>query len=202
MLMLYFFGTMAEQRLGHRGAIRLYLVGGAVGALLHLVIASLQGQADVPLVGASGACYAFLLYATFMAPRSTVFLVFIPVRLWALAAVLVGLGVYSTFVEFATGYPGGVSHGAHLGGAVIGALAFRAGWFVDHRFDGGGGFFAGLLGRWRAARAQARRRTDERKEERLDGTLAKVKQNGIGSLNSSEKAFLDRASANSRSRGS
>ncbi len=32
-------------------------------ALLHLGLAAVRGQADVPLVGASGACYAMLLHA-------------------------------------------------------------------------------------------------------------------------------------------
>src|SRR5262245_20261258 len=50
MLMLWFFGTMVEQRLGHRGTIRLYLMGGCVGALVHLGMAALLGEADVPLV--------------------------------------------------------------------------------------------------------------------------------------------------------
>ena len=201
MLVLYFFGTMAEARLGARGTIRLYLAGGIGGALLHLLVSSLQGQADVPLVGASGACYGFLLYATCMAPRSIVFLVVIPVPLWGLSALLVGVGAYSMFVEFATGYAGGVSHGAHLGGAAMGALAHRAGWFVDHGAHLGsparGGGIAERFGTWRR---EAKRRALERQEIVVDEILTKVKEFGIGSLTPAERRELERASASTRGR--
>lgn len=197
LLVLYFFGTMVEQRLGARGTLWLYLTGGAAGALLHLGVAALQGAADVPLVGASGACYAFLLYATCMAPRATVFLLFFPVPLWALAALLVGLGVYGTFVEFATGYGGSVAHGAHLGGAALGALAFRAGWFVGHR-DGGVPWLTGWRQRLASQRAERARRADAERELRLDEILAKVKRHGIGTLSSEERRFLEQQSQRSR----
>ncbi|MGB3970104.1 MAG: rhomboid family intramembrane serine protease, partial [Planctomycetota bacterium] len=130
LLVLWFFGPMAEARLGRAGTIRLYLWGGLAGALGHLAIASLQGALAVPLVGASGACYAFLLYAACLAPQATVWLLFVPVPLWLLAALLLGLGVYHTFVELATGFAGGTAHGAHLGGALLGFVASRAGWFA------------------------------------------------------------------------
>ena len=195
MLVLYFFGTMTEARLGYSGVLRLYVWGGLVGALAHLGVASLTGKADVPLVGASGACYAFLLYATCMAPRSVVLLIFVPVPLWGLAAFLVGIGVYATFVELATGFPGGVSHGAHLGGAALGALAWRASWFVDHAgFAQKPGFFAGILRRARAMQQGRRQRAQAARELQLDEILAKVKQHGLGSLRPAERHFLERMS--------
>lgn len=196
LLVLYFFGTMVEQRLGARGTVRLYLAGGVAGALLHLGLAAVRGQADVPLVGASGACYAMLLHAACTAPRATVFLLFVPVPLWGLAAVLVGLGVYGTFVEFATGYAGRVAHGAHLGGALLGAVAQRAGWF---RTAGGGG---GLLADWRRRFAMLRRQRRDaaaaEREHELDAILAKVKQRGLGSLTAGERRFLERQSERGR----
>ena len=200
LLVLYFFGTMVEPRLGRGGVLRLYLVGGAAGALLHQCIASLQAGGDVPLVGASGACYAFLLYAACLTPRSTVFFLFVPVPLWGLAAFLVGLGVYSTFVEFATGFQGGVSHGAHLGGALLGLLAHRGGWFVDHRAGAGeAGFYAGIAARWREAKRQRREDAAAARQLRLDEILDKVKQQGIAALTAAERRFLERMSARPRS---
>ncbi|MBL8728830.1 MAG: rhomboid family intramembrane serine protease [Planctomycetes bacterium] len=200
MVVLYFFGTMAEQRLGMRGTLRLYLAGGLAGAMLHLALAAAQGHADVPLVGASGACYAFLLYATCMAPRSIVFLVFVPVPLWGLAAFLVAMGLYSTFVELTTGFVDRVAHGAHLGGAALGAIAHRAGWFVDWRRQAGGG--GSWLGGWRArlqaVRAQRHQRAAQQHELQLDEILAKVKQHGIASLTGAERRFLERSSRHSR----
>lgn len=104
MLVLYFMGTIAEQRLGYRGTLKLYVLGGLFGAAAHLALALTQGYADVPLIGASGACYAFLVYAACRAPHALVFQV---VPLWLVAALLVFIGAYSTFVELATGYGSG-----------------------------------------------------------------------------------------------
>jgi membrane associated rhomboid family serine protease len=200
-LVLWFFGTLAEQRLGYRGTIKLYLVGGVAGALLHLGIAALQGAANVPLVGASGACYGFLLYAACVAPRSNVILVVFPVPLWGLAALLVGIGLYSTFVEFATGFPGGVSHGAHLGGAVLGFVAHRAGWFVDHSpRDAEMGLLASLQQRWRERQRAATEQASADRELKLDEILAKVKATGLPSLTAAERRFLERQSAAAKGR--
>ena len=201
MLVLYFFGTMTEARLGYFGVLRLYVWGGVCGAVAHLGVASLLGNADVPLVGASGACFAFLLYATCMTPRSVVLLIFVPVPLWGLAAVLVGLGVYATFVELTTGSQGGISHGAHLGGAALGALAWRASWFVDRGGVGQPGFFAGILRRARAMQQGRRQRGEAKRELQLDEILAKVKQQGLGSLRPAERRFLEQQSQRTRQDG-
>lgn len=200
MLVLYFFGTMAEQRLGYAGTWKLYLTGGIAGALLYLGIASLQGYQNVPLVGASGACYAFLVYAAFMAPRSMVIVIVFPLQLWILAAGLVGIGAYMTFVEFVTGFSDGTAHGAHLGGAALGALAFKANLFVDY---GGyraasAGWFGRLLHGLRQRRAAAAHKAAAEQELQLDEILAKVKQRGIGSLSPAERRFLERASQSRR----
>ncbi|HEB54571.1 MAG TPA: rhomboid family intramembrane serine protease [bacterium] len=197
MLVLYFFGTMAEARLGYRGTLKLYLIGGAVGALLHLGLASLQGGYDAKLVGASGACYAFLVYAAAMAPRATVIFIVFPLQLWVLAAGLVALGLYATFVEFATGYGSGTAHGAHLGGAALGLLAYRRNWFVDWQDHAGverPGFVRGLMARVRQQRLARDRARQQGRQERLDAILDKVKQQGIGALSPAERRFLEQAS--------
>ncbi|MFN3245026.1 MAG: rhomboid family intramembrane serine protease [Planctomycetota bacterium] len=194
MMVLFFMGTIAEPRLGYRGTLKLYLIGGAAGALLHLALASVQGYADVPLVGASGACYAFLVYAACRMPNALVFNLF---PLWILAAVLVFIGACATFVEFATGYGSGVSHSAHLGGAAIGFLAFRKNLFVDWADHAGGqrrGLLAGMLDNLRRRQDRARADAAQQQEHRLDDILAKVKQDGIGSLSSHERRFLDKVS--------
>jgi len=201
MLTLYFFGTWVEDRIGYRGVYRLYLAGGVAGALLFLLVAWPQGQADVPLVGASGSCYAFLLYAAAMAPHATVFFFFIPVTLWVLAAVLVGLGLYSTYVEFATGQSGGVAHGAHLGGAALGYLAYRMGWFRDWvPFERQEGVLQGLRQRWSTMVEERRAADAARDQQRLDDLLAKVHEKGIGSLSAAERRFLEDASKRRRDR--
>lgn len=194
MLVLFFMGTIAEQSLGYRGTIKLYLAGGLVGAIAHLALALSQGYADVPLIGASGACYAFLVYAACRAPRALVFQV---VPLWLVAGLLVFIGAYSTFVELATGYGSGVSHSAHLGGAAIGLFAFRREWFVDWADHAGAdrpGLLASLRGSLRRRQEQSRARAAQRTELRLDELLAKVKERGLGALSGEERRFLEQVS--------
>lgn len=197
MMVLYFFGTMAEGRLGYRGTIKLYLVGGACGALLHLAVAALQGHADVALVGASGACYAFLVYAACVSPRSMVIFIVFPLQLWILAAGLVFIGLYSTFVELVDGFPGGVSHGAHLGGAALGFAAHRFSWFIDWAGHAGAqrpNWFAELAQRLRQRRAEGRQRQSQQEQQQLDDVLDKVKKDGLQSLSPAERRFLERMS--------
>ncbi|MBL8726689.1 MAG: rhomboid family intramembrane serine protease [Planctomycetes bacterium] len=186
-LVLWFFGPMVEERLGARETVRFYLLGGVAGALLHLGVAALQGEANVPLVGASGACYAFLLYAACVAPRAQVILFVIPLPLWGLAALLVGIGVYSTFVEFATGFTAGTAHGAHLGGAAFGAAAWRWGFGTRPAW--------GLWAAWARRAAVNRALAEQRHQAELDAVLAKVKAHGLPSLTKAERRVLARASA-------
>lgn len=200
MLVLYFFGTMAEMRLGYRGTWKLYVLGGIVGALVHLLFATIMGHQDVPLVGASGACYAFLVYAAFMAPHQEVIFIILRVPLWGVAALLVGIGVYSTFIEFATGFSGGTAHGAHLGGAAFGWLVFRQEWFRDFEPYGQHqhGLIARLRQRWRAHQQASRMQASAKREQLLDEILAKVKEHGLGSLTPEERKFLERKSQDTR----
>lgn len=194
MLVLYFMGTIAEARLGYRGTIKLYLVGGVCGALLHLGLAAFQGYQNVPLVGASGACYSFLVYAACRFPSRLVFNV---IPLWTLAAVLVFIAFYQTFVELAGGYGGGVAHSAHLGGAVLGYFAFNKGLFVDWAGQSGQSrpnWFAGIMQGFKQKRAQRDYENAQAQQLQMDQILAKVKAEGLASLTSAERKFLERAS--------
>jgi membrane associated rhomboid family serine protease len=201
MIALWVFGPLAESRLGPGGTVRLYLWAGLAGAVGHLVVASVQGLASVPLVGASGACYGMMLYAACVAPRATIVFVIVHMPLWGLAALLCALGAYSTFVELAAGYGSGVSHSAHLGGAALGFAAHRRGWFVDWRAAAGAarpGLLARIAAAARHRRAVAARARGVERELRLDAILAKVKAQGIGALTAGERRFLERTSARSR----
>lgn len=197
MLALWFFGPRAESRIGERGMYRLYLWGGVVGAVGHLITAALTGSLGIPLVGASGACYALLVYSACAAPRDLVVFVFVTLELWVVAAGLCFIGVYETFLELVGRGGGSVAHSAHLGGALLGWLAFRFGWFVDYASFAGRdrpGFVAGLLTRLRTARARRHQQAAEQQDLQLDAILAKVKEGGLGSLTPGERRFLERVS--------
>lgn len=199
-LTLYFFGTMAEGSLGYRGTFRLYLVGGAAGALLYLGFALSLGYADVPLVGASGACYSFLVYAACMAPRMRVIVILFPVPLGLLAGILVFVGAYEQYVEVMRGSMGGVANSAHLGGAALGFLAFRRGWFRDYGSYGRirAGFFAGWGRKWAAMRARKVQESAAASQHELDRILAKIQGSGLPSLTAGERKTLERASERAR----
>lgn len=198
MISLWVFGPMAEARLGRLGAYRLYLWGGTVGAIGFVLAAAAGGYLSAPLVGASGACYALMVYAACLQPQATIVFFVVQMPLWVLASLFCALGAYSQLVELATGVGGGgVAHSAHLGGALLGWLAFRRGWFVDHAGEGGErpDFFTALIGRWRARRAARQQQAADEREQNLDAILAKVKATGIGSLTAAERRFLETISA-------
>jgi membrane associated rhomboid family serine protease len=198
MLVLYFMGTIAEQKLGYRGTVKLYLAGGLCGALLHLVLASMQGYQNIPLVGASGACYAFLVYAAYRFPNA---LVFGFIQLAVVAALLVFVAFYQTFVGLAGGFGGGVAHDAHLGGAALGFLAYKKNWFVDwgdHAGVARPSWFGSILQGLRDQRVKRDQQNALAQQQQLDEILKKVKSDGLASLTQAERRFLERVSKDSQ----
>lgn len=190
MIALWVFGPMVESCLGAVGTIRLYLWGGVAGAIGHFALSAWQGHPSAALVGASGACYALLLHAACTMPQATIIFFIVRLPLAALAAVLVGLGLYLTFVELATGMGGGVSHSAHLGGAALGWLAWRRRWFGPGSVSPIVRLGAALRGAW----LRQRQRAAAARDMRLDAILAKVKEQGLGALDDAERRFLAEAS--------
>lgn len=123
MLSLYFFGPLIEGYLGGRRYLTFYLLCGAAGGALYLIlwrIRILQGDAATPLVGASAGIFGVLVAGARIAPDTTVMLLFppIPMRLRVLALILLGIAVLMVFSNGANA--GGQA--AHLGGAALGAL--------------------------------------------------------------------------------
>lgn len=194
MLVLYMFGTMVEGAIGRGRLLALYLVGGVVGAAIELGLAALFGSDEV-IVGASGACYAIMVYAACLMPRETVIFIVFPMQLWVMAALLVGLGAYQLYVNLLLSprLGGGVAHGCHLGGALWGYLSQR------YRLEP-----ASWASEWRARAAQRQaQRSAERlaaTEQEVDQLLDKVHRQGIGSLTPAERAILDRRSKEIRRR--
>lgn len=195
MLVLYFMGTMAERTLGYRGTYKLYLLGGAFAAVAHLGMAALLGRVDGGLVGASGACFAFLVYAACVAPRAQVIFIVVPMPLAVLAGLFVLIGAYDQYVELRSGGRSGVAHSAHLGGALFGFVAYRFGWFRDftpYAYQTGlFGQFGERLRAWQQRRRQASAATEQ---QELDRLLEKIQQQGLPSLTATERRTLERAS--------
>ncbi|MEZ5965770.1 MAG: rhomboid family intramembrane serine protease [Planctomycetota bacterium] len=189
MLCLYFFGTWVEAGVGKRRFLAIYLVGGVVGALVEVGIRLLFLQsADVLVIGASGACYATLVYAACMSPRATVWLVAFPVQMQVLAWVLVALGAYELYANLLFG-AGGVAHGCHLGGALWGFLTYR------YRLDPAR--VVDRMSQWRERRVEE---DAVAQRETLDRLLDKVHREGLSALTPAERRFLDRKSRDMRGR--
>ncbi len=182
LLMLYFFGTMLEERLGSRRFFLTYLAAQVCGALFFLVPA-LFGVLEAPAIGASGAVYGVMIAVATLYPNQIVFLFFLPLKLKWLAIGVVGIAAFSALVDLKQGSDG-TAHLIHLGGAAYGYLAVRFGLIEKDPIQ--------IFERKRAVMQVAREADDE---VRMDRLLEKIHQEGMASLSRSEKEFLKRMSS-------
>lgn len=183
MLGLFFFGTMLESMLGARRFIVFYGSAALAGALLHLVFMLLIGR-DSTTIGASGAVMGVIVAAATLRPHDQVLFIFIPVKLWVLAAILVAVDIFPLLQELQSGGGDRIAHTVHLGGALFGFLAVKRRWIWSDPIA--------AIQKKRAV-ADAERRLSE--DARMDQLLAKIGRDGLGSLSKSEKAFLNKRSA-------
>lgn len=122
MLMVWVLGSEIERILGSWRFVVLYLGGAIAAALTFLVWNYYPGEA---VAGASGSAFALLTAFAVLCPRRrlSVILIVIPMRLQArwLAVLICGIELVCQLFGFLPF----ISHSAHLGGALFGALA---GW--------------------------------------------------------------------------
>jgi membrane associated rhomboid family serine protease len=125
MFVLWSFGTVLEHLWGTRVFVLVYLAAAVVASVSHCALSSfIIGRDDIPALGASGAISGLLLAYALHFPRHRI-LLFGIVPVPALAGVLafVGLDLWGLIAQ---GRGGGlpIGHGAHLGGALAGALIY------------------------------------------------------------------------------
>jgi len=134
MLMLWMFGSELERTWGGRAFLRYYLacgIGGGVFAVaLGLLVPAFGGSpfaGQAATIGASGAVYGLLIaFGTVFAERTVMVMLMFPMKARTMALIFFGL----TFLFTISGTGGGVSHVAHLGGAVVGFLVLKRAWRV------------------------------------------------------------------------
>lgn len=128
MYVLSSFGPVVEGLLGGKAFLRFYLIAGVVSSLCHaLVSAFILGRPDLSALGASGAISGLILLFSLVFPRQTMLLFgFIPVRALFGALIFVGLDLWGLAVQ-AEGGGLPIGHGAHLGGALCGAIYYFVG---------------------------------------------------------------------------
>jgi membrane associated rhomboid family serine protease len=125
MFVLWSFGTVLERMWGTRIFVFFYLAAAVISSISHCAVSSfLMGRDDIFALGASGAVSGLLLAYALHFPRHKI-LLFGIVPVPALAGVLafVGLDLWGLMMQ---GRGGGlpIGHGAHLGGALAGALMY------------------------------------------------------------------------------
>ena len=198
MLALYFLGLILEATWGSKRFLVFYLVCGAIAGLTHVIMTPVLNQSwSVPLLGASGGVFAVLLACTVLYPNVRVLVFFLfPMRLCILTAILLVFAFVNVLVGIGAAMQGktlagGISHPAHLGGAVAAAVwiwvlpKLRMKLRFGHRPAG--------QGRWQKKLEQQRRQQEE-----IDRILDKIRSEGIGSLNRREKQVLRDATEQQR----
>ncbi len=119
LLVLFFFGPPLESRWGSDFFLKFYLICGLGGVLMSFFFA------DVPIVGASAACYGVMLAFAMTWPNA-------PIHIWGVVPVrakwVVGFLAALSLVSALGPSRDGVAHLAHLGGVVTGFLLMKSGW--------------------------------------------------------------------------
>lgn len=117
-IVLFFFGPIVERKIGSKKFTALFLGSGIAAGFAQIAMGYLFG-ASAPLLGASGAIMAIMGVLTVLNPDLRVYLYFIlPVPLWLITIGYAGLSVFGVL----SGAMGGVAHGAHLAGLIIGLV--------------------------------------------------------------------------------
>ncbi len=126
MFVLWSFGQVLERLLRLWVFIGFYLGAALVASVCHCLGTLAMGRAGLPALGASGAVSGLLVIFALLFPRHRVLLFFI-IPMPVLMAVLgfVGFDIWGLFAQ-SRGGGLSIGHGAHLGGALSGALFYLA----------------------------------------------------------------------------
>ncbi|MDF1869747.1 MAG: rhomboid family intramembrane serine protease [Phycisphaerales bacterium] len=199
---LWIFGPMVEQYLGGKKYLAFYLICGLCGGLLFSILTVLgnttganipgllSNDFNMPLIGASAGVFGVIVACAYIAPNTTVQLLFppIPMKLKFFAYGYVGLAVF----QLLAGSNNAGGEAAHLGGAIGGYYFIRNSHHLLDFFDVFGD------SRGKSASNRSRKSTKAKRgtpsEAEVDRILAKVATSGIGSLTDKEKQTLNKAS--------
>ncbi len=183
LFVLWSFGTVLEQLWGTRVFVLFYLAAAVVASLSHCLVSTfLLGNSDIPALGASGAVSGLLVAYALHFPRHRILLFgIVPVPALAGVLLFVGLDLWGLLAQ---GRGGGlpIGHGAHLGGALAGALIYFL--YLRDTYP---------IPAMRRPRAEVRVPTltpDEARE--FERIRVKIETTGPHTLTPKERAFLER----------
>lgn len=193
-LALAFLGFALEAEIGPRRFIGLFWGSALVGAVAQVLLQFALGG-DIRLIGASGGVLGLLFYIAWATPDRPFVFIFVPVRARTLAYIYLVINIYPLLMDL--GASSRVSQACHLGGALFGYLFWKfhwdplvapQAWLARQKF--------------RRERQTASRSADRHlaEEAEMDRILAKISEQGIGSLSPGERKFLDERSRRLRER--
>ncbi|MFZ5971254.1 MAG: rhomboid family intramembrane serine protease [Bacteroidota bacterium] len=207
MLVLYWFGRLFMEYLGHDKLIAVYVLGALAGGIVYLLMFNtipffMQRSEFAGMVGASAAVYAVMVATATLLPNYTFFLLFLgPVRIKYIAAFYIVLSFLGSVGSNAGG------NLAHLGGAFMGFLYIKqlqvgvnwGGW-ITYLLEGIKGLFAPRP----KVKVTYRSKEEPKKksptgfakatQEEIDAILDKISDKGYESLTKEEKEKLFNAS--------
>jgi membrane associated rhomboid family serine protease len=182
MIFLYWLGMDVAEIYGVRRFLFLYVGGAVACAVAYAVTGYATGTIDVPAIGASGAIMAVAVVAAHLFPgRTVLFMWVLPLPLWILVVLYVGMDVYYPLA----GLRDWLSSAGHLGGALFGFLCFR----LHLEAPDLGPLFRRLSRLLQIGAPSA---------QEVDRILDKINRQGIGDLTERERAVLRRAGQGKR----
>lgn len=182
MLVLWSFGSVLERLVGWRVFVAFYLGAAVFSSLSHCFVSSvLIGNDRLAALGASGAVSAVLIAFALLFPRHKILLFgIVPIPALVGALLFVALDLWGLTAQ-TRGAALPIGHGAHLGGALCGAVFWAT-------------YLRGRFGRSTGPGAGAHRSLDLSPEDadEFRRIRSKLDAHGPESLNPKELDFLRR----------
>ena len=193
MYALWLFGTDIEDRYGRFEFLRFYLAALVAAGLVWLLLETATRGLDagnVGLVGASGAITGvMILYVLHFPERTILFFGIVPMKVWVLGALYVGLDIFGTLNRQSSQ----TAHVAHLAGAGFGFLYVRSRWNLG-RWVPSQAAFKALLRRGPKLKLHDPDKNRPDLSKQVDAILEKISREGEASLTRAERKTLEEAS--------
>jgi len=205
LLNMFFFwmlGAAFERQVGTKPFLALYLASGVAGGLgeagfnaAMYVLYNQPGYLSLPAVGASAGVAGLLVAFATLNPRAKFYVMFVlPMEAWLFALAYAAIETWPIAQDLLYGpsplRDDKVAHAAHFGGMAMGFVWMKWGAALAAR---------GSV-RGQREREHVAWRTREEEQVELDRILQKVHDEGVDSLTSAEKLFLQEMSDKYRDR--
>ncbi len=193
MLMVWWLGSTLERMYGSREFLWFYLTSACFGGIAHCLwgLAFPGGM----VIGASGVVMAILMLYAIHYPRQQIWIMgLVPIEMRLLVAIYILVDLHPVLLALGGDHMlTGIAHIVHLAGLLYGWLYYHYNIRWEHFGDN-------LTFRWKAFRARRRFKVVRAEPEpddietEVDRILAKISEQGTGSLTPREQATLAKAS--------